>query len=57
MQAAINVRCRHPRAATQWTRLLLRAAYGLQHTNCFSMHCQLQRLSIFFAFVPDDLDL
>jgi len=42
MQATVNVHCHHPdtpppTVATQWTRLQLHAAYGLQ---CLTMHCQ-----------------
>ena len=53
MQAAIIMYCRHPvtpLAATQWYRLLLYAAYGLQHT----LYCALSvgMIQQFFFFCP-----
>jgi len=55
-QAAFIVTCHSP-AATQWCRLLLRAAYGLQRTPHLTMHCQWGSLSSFSFFVSGDLDL
>jgi len=52
-QAAVNVHCCHPSppTATQCTRLLLHAAYGLQCTCRLTMHCQWEWLSIFSFFL------
>jgi len=46
-----------PPAATQWTRLLLRTAYGLQCRRRVTMHCQWGWLSTFSFFALGDLDL
>jgi len=46
-----------PLAATQWYRLLLRAAYGACSRERLTMHCQWGWLSSSSFFVPGDLEL
>jgi len=42
----------HPRAATQWTRLLLRAAYDLQRTRRLTMHVSRDDSAVFRFLSP-----
>jgi len=48
---------RHPRAATQWHRLLLLAVYGLATAHALLCIVNGDDSAVFRFFVPGDLDL